>query len=238
MQLLRDTFQYLAPRLPRMAEPLHHHTVRMGGRDPHESHRAATTLELLFDLTFVIAFGTAANELAHFLADDEIGAGIGGFLFATFAVSWAWINYSWFASAYDNDDWIFRLTTMLQMVGVLILALGLPDMFESLKHGEHVDNKVMVLGYVVMRVPMLAQWARAARQDPARRKICLTYFVSILVSQIGWCIILVADTGILATFLWVLIPLAIELGARSSPSAGWAVRPGTPTTWPSATACW
>ena len=26
----------------------------------------------------------------------------------------------------------------------------------------------MVLGYVVMRVPMLAQWARAMRQDPER----------------------------------------------------------------------
>ena len=49
-----------------------------------------------------------------------------------FAVTWAWINFSWFASAYDTDDWIYRLTTMVQMVGVLILALGLPEMFESL----------------------------------------------------------------------------------------------------------
>jgi low temperature requirement protein LtrA len=195
-----------------MAEALHHHTARMGGRDPHESHRGATTLELLFDLTFVIAFGTAANELAHFLAEDHIGAGIGGFLFATFAVSWAWINYSWFASAYDIDDWIYRLTTMVQMAGVLVLALGVQDMFASLKHGDHVDNKVMVLGYIVMRVPMVAQWARAARQDPARRRVCLTYITSIVVSQIFWCAMLFADTGILATFLWLLIPLAIELG--------------------------
>jgi low temperature requirement protein LtrA len=195
-----------------MAEALHHHTARMGGRDPHESHRGATTLELLFDLTFVIAFGTAANELAHFLAEDHIGAGIGGFLFATFAVSWAWINYSWFASAYDIDDWIYRLTTMVQMAGVLVLALGVQDMFASLKHGDHVDNKVMVLGYIVMRVPMLAQWARAARQDPARRRICLTYITSIVVSQIFWCVMLFVDTGIMATFLWLLIPLAIELG--------------------------
>ena len=52
--------------------------------------------------------------------------GIVGFCFATFAVSWAWINFSWFASAYDTDDWVYRLTTMVQMVGVLVLALGLP----------------------------------------------------------------------------------------------------------------
>ena len=85
-------------------------------------------------------------------------------------VSWAWINFSWFASAYDTDDWVFRLTTMVQMVGVLILALGLPEMFDSLEQGEHVDNGVMVLGYVMMRVPMVFQWCAAARQDPTRAR--------------------------------------------------------------------
>jgi len=41
----------------------------MSGRDPDQHHRAATPLELLFDLAFVVAFGTAADELAHFLAE-------------------------------------------------------------------------------------------------------------------------------------------------------------------------
>ena len=102
-----------------------HHRRRFSGRDPDEAHRAATPLELLFDLTFVVAFGIAANELAHYLADGHVWPGILGFVFATFAVSWAWINYSWFASAYDTDDWVFRLATMVQMVGVIVLALGL-----------------------------------------------------------------------------------------------------------------
>ena len=35
---------------------LSHHLGRMTGRDPNEAHRAATPLELLFDLTFVVAF--------------------------------------------------------------------------------------------------------------------------------------------------------------------------------------
>lgn len=48
------------------------HRVRpMSGRDPHEPHRAATPLELLFDLTFVIAFGIAANQFAHMLAENH-----------------------------------------------------------------------------------------------------------------------------------------------------------------------
>jgi low temperature requirement protein LtrA len=183
----------------------------MLGRDPAESHRAATPLELLFDLTFVIAFGVAGNELAHFLADDHLAAGIGGFLFAVFAISWAWINFSWFASAYDTDDWVFRLLTMVQMVGVLLLALGLPDMFDSLERGGTVDNAVMVLGYVVMRVPMVFQWARAARHDPARRNACVAYIVTILVAQAGWVALLLAHTSIAATFTAAAGLILIEL---------------------------
>src|SRR5690349_23032670 len=155
----------------------------MSGRDPHEAHRVATPLELLFDLTFVIAFGVAASELAHMLAENHLGAGLAGFAFATFAVSWAWINFSWFASAYDTDDWVYRLTTMLQMVGVVVLALGIPPVYSSIYEGEHVDNRVLVAGYVVMRVAMVLQWLRAARQDPTRRRACLTYATSITVAQ-------------------------------------------------------
>jgi low temperature requirement protein LtrA len=44
----------------------------------------------------------------------------------------AWINFSWFASAYNTDDWPFRVATMVQMVGVLILTLGLPDLLASI----------------------------------------------------------------------------------------------------------
>ena len=146
-----------------------HRVRRMAGRDPDEQHRVATPLELLFDLTFVIAFGIAANEFAHLLAENHVGAGLLGFAVATFSVCWAWINFSWFASAYDTDDWIYRLMTMLQMVGVIIMALGFPPMFASIEHGEHVDNRVMVAGYVVMRIALVGQWLRAARQDPDHR---------------------------------------------------------------------
>lgn len=196
--------------MPPMTGLLHHRKVRMRGRDPGESHRSATPLELLFDLTFVVAFGIAADELAHFLADDHVRAGLLGFGFATFAISWAWINFSWFASAYDTDDWIYRLTTMLQMVGVIVLALGLPDLFESIDEGHTVDNTVMVAGYVVMRVAMVFQWARAARQDPSRRAACRTYITTILVAQAGWVALLIADTSVAATFAFAGLLVLVE----------------------------
>ena len=49
-----------------------HHRRRFSGRDPAEPHRASTPLELLYDLTIVVAFGAAANEMAHFVAEDHV----------------------------------------------------------------------------------------------------------------------------------------------------------------------
>ncbi len=208
-----------------MAERTTHSVLRMGGRDPHEEHRSATPLELLFDLTFVIGFGVAANELAHAIADHHPREGLIGFAFAAFAVAWAWIFYSWFASAYDTDDWIFRLLTMLQMVGVLILALGLPAMYESIIEGDHVDNGAMVLGYIVMRIPMLLQWLRASRADPDRRRAHLAYMVTIVVSQALWVAILFAQVSVGMMFALITVPLVIEL---SGPVIAESRRGGTP----------
>lgn len=192
--------------------PGRRHRLRsMSGRDPHEPGRAATPLELLFDLTFVIAFGIAASEFAHLLAAGQIAAGLAAFFFAMFAVCWAWINFSWFASAYDTDDWLYRLTTMLQMVGVIILALGLPQMYSSIEHGGHVDNAVVVAGYVVMRIAMVAQWLRAARQDPQRRRACLTYALWITVAQIGWVGAIFVHTSVPVTAAIVVFLVLVEV---------------------------
>lgn len=158
----------------------------MTGRDPDEAHRAATPLELLFDLTFVIGFGSAASQFAHAIADGHAGSGLAAFGFAMFGVCWAWVNYSWFSSAYDTDDWVYRIATFVPMIGVIVLSLGIPRAFASIDHGDHLDNGVIVLGYVIMRLAMLFLWLRAARQDPARRRTCLTYAVTIFIAQIGW----------------------------------------------------
>jgi low temperature requirement protein LtrA len=189
---------------------IQHRLRRMSGRDPDEEHRAATPLELLFDLTFVIAFGIAANEFAHMLAENHVGAGVLAFSFATFAVCWAWINFSWFASAYDTDDWVYRLMTMVQMVGVVIMALGFPQMFASVEHGDHVDNRVLVAGYVVMRIALVGQWLRAAKQDPDRRAACLTYALWVTVAQLGWAAALVLETSVPVTFIVVVLLIAVE----------------------------
>jgi hypothetical protein len=119
----------------------------MTGRRTDEPHRASTPLELLLDLTFVVGFGQVAAQTGRLLADGHSFPALEGFSFRMLAVCWAWINFSWFSSAFDTDDWFFRVTTMIQMIGVLVLALGLPAMFTSLARETGIDNSVMGAGY-------------------------------------------------------------------------------------------
>ncbi|WP_072313452.1 low temperature requirement protein A [Agrococcus sp. Marseille-P2731] len=199
--------------------------VPMLGRDPHEPGRAATPLELLFDLAFVAAFGIAGGLAAHAFAAGHVGAALSGFAFAVFAITWAWINFTWFASAFDTDDWWYRLTTMLQMTGVVVLALGLSDVFHSLEEGHYLDNRVMVAGYVVMRVAMLVQWVRLALQNPQLRRTALTYAGCILLAQLGWVALAIAHLELLPTALHAGALYAVELGGPL------VAERGTPTPW-------
>lgn len=192
---------------------IRHESRRMAGRNPDEPHRVATPLELLFDLTFATCFSLAASQFARVLAAGRYGVAVLGFAFASFAICWAWSNFSWFSSAYDTDDWIFRVVTMVQMVGVLVLATGLPRLFASLERGDTLDNSVMVLGYVIMRVALVSQWLRAAGQDPARRRVCLTYASIISIAQVGWVLLIVVrfSTAVALT-LGALLALIELLG--------------------------
>ena len=193
--------------------PNRQHRLRpMVGRDPTEEHRSATPLELLFDVTFVAAFAQASDQAAHFIAEGHFGTAATGFVFVTFAVCWAWVNFSWFASAFDTDDYFFRLMTMVQMVGVLILALGTPPVFESIDAGETLDIGVLVAGYIVMRVAMIAQWLRVARQDPESRRTALIFATTIAVAQIGWTLVALLHLPLRALGPALVVLYVIELG--------------------------
>ncbi|GAA3519363.1 low temperature requirement protein A [Actinocatenispora rupis] len=190
---------------------------RMQGRDPGEQHRASTPLELLFDLCFVVAVAQASGQLHHGLAEGHPSV-ILGYAMVFFAIWWAWMNFTWFASAYDTDDVLYRLLTLVQIAGGLVLAAGVPRAF------EHYDFTVITIGYVVMRVALVAQWLRAARQDPAGRAAALRYAVGIVVVQIGWLLrlLLPGDAAYVGFAVLVVAELAVPV---------WAEARGRRTSW-------
>ncbi|UUU33275.1 low temperature requirement protein A [Streptomyces sp. CA-210063] len=159
---------------------------RLVARGREEEHRVASPLELFFDLCFVVAVAQAGVQLVHAVAEAHTAEGIVNYAMVFFAIWWAWMNFTWFASAYDNDDVPYRLVTLVQIAGVLVLAAGVARAFE-----DH-DWLLVVLGYVIMRLGMTAQWLRAARTATgAERVMALRYAGGVALCQVGWLGLLV-----------------------------------------------
>ncbi len=156
-------------------------------RDPEEGHRSATPLELFTDLCYVVAIAQAALTMHHEIAEGHPAHGLLFFSIAFFAIWWAWLNFAWFNSAYDSGDTIHRLLTLLQVFGSLVLAAGVPAIFEE-------DFTLAVVGYVIMRVGLVLMWLRVAAGHPERRDTAMRYVIGLLVVQVGW-VIGVAGTG-------------------------------------------
>jgi low temperature requirement protein LtrA len=191
---------------------------RVSGRDPGEEHRASTPLELLFDLTFVVAVTQAATQLQHALAHGQAGHALARYAEVFFGLWWAWVNFTWFASAYDTDDVAYRLLTLLQMAGVLVFAAGIPAAF------QHFDLATVVAGYVIMRLALVAHWLRAAHGDPAGRASTFRLAAGVTVVQLGW-IGLLSLSGLPALAGFVVL-VAAELAVPA-----WAEFAGRRTPW-------
>ena len=191
---------------------------RMSGRDPSEAHRASTPLELLFDLTFVVAVARAGIELRDALALGHAGLALARYAEIFFGLWWAWMNFTWFASAYDTDDVPYRLLTLLQMAGVLVFAAGIPAAF------EHFDLATVVAGYVIMRLALVAQWLRAAKSHPEGRAGTVRYAAGITVLQLGWIgwLFLPGSAQVAGFVVLVAAELAVP---------AWAEFGGRPTPW-------
>ncbi|HEX2373574.1 MAG TPA: low temperature requirement protein A, partial [Actinomycetota bacterium] len=150
------------------------------------------------------------------VAADHVADGVVGYATVFFAIWWAWMNFTWFASAYDTDDIAYRLTTLVQIAGALILAAGVPAAMDGS------DFTVITVGYVVMRLAMVTQWLRAARSDPPHRRSSLRFATGIAAVQLGWVLrLLLEDVGMASFLVLAAAELAVPI---------WAER-ATPTTW-------
>ena len=127
----------------------------------------------------MVAVAANAAGLHHDLAHGNTLALL-MYVMVFFAIWWAWVSYTWFASAYDPQDTSFRLTTFIIMAGVLVLAAGVP-LAEA-----GVDYRMIVIGYMIMRFAMIPLWLRVAQEDPPRRTGARFYALGILVVQALW----------------------------------------------------
>jgi low temperature requirement protein LtrA len=188
----------------------------MRARSKQEQHRASTPLELLFDLVFVIAVSQNASALHHGIAENHVAEAILGFTTLFFAIWWAWMNFTWFASAYDTDDVPYRLAVFVQLSGALIIAAGVQNAFVG-------QFGTVTLGYLVMRLAGVAQWLRAARSDPEHRTTAYRYAIGISIVQALWVARLaLPESWQLATFVVLIIAdMAVPIWAERTNMTSW-----------------
>ncbi|MDF1605446.1 low temperature requirement protein A [Nocardioides sp. YIM 152315] len=189
----------------------------MSARTVDEANRTATPMELLFDLTFVAAVAQLAARLAHATVDGHAPSAVAPFLMVFFAIWWAWMSFTWFASAYDCDDVPYRLAAFVQMGGVLVLAAGTGRAF------DRGDYTAVTLGYLIMRVGLLGLWIRAAVQHPEGRGASVRYAGGVAALEVLWVARLaLGEHAAGATFLaLVVLELLVPV---------WSERHG-PTSW-------
>ncbi|MDR2997081.1 MAG: low temperature requirement protein A [Microbacterium sp.] len=200
-----------APASPRLR------VKRMRPRDPAEVFRSSSPLELFFDLIFAVSVSLASDQLVNAEAHAHVGSGILAYLMVFFAVWWAWMNFTWFASAFDADDWLYRVLALTQMAGVVVLAVGTTS---AMVDG---DYRIIIGGYVVMRLALVAQWIRASRSHPAYRRTALRFAVGIALVQVLWvCYPLVpAAWAVPVFFVLVACELSVPLIAESAGQTPW-----------------
>lgn len=190
----------------------------MVARDRDEQHRASSPLELFFDLCFAVAVSQAAGELRRELVLGRWEHALFAYFLVFFAIWWAWMNFTWFASAYDTDDVPYRWKVFVLISGVLTLAAGVPRAFEQRDFG------IVTVGYVVMRAGVVAQWLRASRRaDSPHRLTALRYALGVTLVQAGWIAAYWLPARLWSVGWSVLLPAELLVPV-------WAERAG-PTPW-------
>lgn len=120
--------------------------------------RTSTWLELFFDLCFVVAVAA----LARGLHDEPNLEGIVRFLGLFVPVWWSWMNFTWYATAFDNDDVPYRVTLLVAMLSILGLAASVGRI--GVDPAAAVS---FVVAYSLMLLLIVGLFLRARRHVPA-----------------------------------------------------------------------
>ncbi|MEV7621737.1 low temperature requirement protein A [Actinoplanes sp. NPDC089786] len=165
-----------------------------------ESDRSATRLELFFDLAFVLFVARCADVLAK----DETWHGALVFCAVLTIGWWAWASTTLYANRFDTDDAIFRLLTLVAMVGVVAMAAGVDKI-------DGPEGRWFAIGYVIIRLALIAGYVRAWRHVPDARATARLYLIGHSLGAVVWLVSLaVAEparywlwgAGVLVDLMW------------------------------------
>lgn len=180
----------------------------------HRANRGkAVTLELFFDLVFVFAF----TQVTALLAKDLTWIGLGRGLAVLALLWWAWVGYSWLASAVDPEEGWIRLAFFAAMGMMFVVALATSDPF-----GE--SATVFAGAYLGVRVTHAVVFFIVARDDPKFRRAVGTLLPGFVLSPL-LLVVAAVSHGPARGLLWVLA-FALDFGGPFlGGTKGWRLNP-------------
>ena len=141
------------------------------------------------------------------------------------------MNFTWFASAYDNDDVAYRLIVFVQIDRRADLRRRHPSCLRATSTSASRSSATSSCGW-----PGVPLAARVGRAPNRRRRTCAPrYAIGITVCQIGWIAMLALPGRLGDRRLLAARPLRAARSALGRASR--RARPGTRATSPSATGC-
>jgi low temperature requirement protein LtrA len=189
-------------RAPRLSA-----TLREGER--------VTPLELFFDLVFVLAL----TQCTALMADDPSWEGLAKGMLVLGVMWWAWVGYAWLTSVVDPEDGVVRLTIFAAMAGLLVVALCVPEAFDS-------SALLFACAYGVVRAAHLVLFFVAARDDEHLRHSVLIGLTGSTAIGVGLLMAASLADGATQGALWALA-LALDMaGPLFFGSEGWKLKPG------------
>jgi len=131
--------------------------------------RTSTWLELFFDLCFVVAVAALASRLHH---EPDLG-GMLRFLGLFVPIWWSWMIFTWYATAFDNDDVPYRVTLLAAMLSILGLAASVGRVGV-----DPASTLSFVMTYAFMRLLVTGLFLRARRYVPAVMKRFVFFYAA------------------------------------------------------------
>jgi low temperature requirement protein LtrA len=184
----------------------HLRPVRLRAAD---EERHPTWLELFFDLCFVAAVAALANGLHH----HPDAGGVLTFAGLFIPVWWAWMGYTWYASAFDNDDVVFRVSWFAAM----LLIVALASQSASVADG---DGAGFALAYGLLQLVLAALFLRARHRETTAREFATRYATGDLLGAALW----LASTLVHPPFQYLLWAAGMVILMATPPLAVLAYR--------------
>jgi len=165
--------------------------------DPIQGERHASWLELFFDLVYVLA----VSQVAHILSDHS---DLGGFLkyVALFIpVWWSWVGFTFYADRFESEDTTYRVLNFVGMLTVTGFSLTLSNAFSAS------GDTALIVCYVLVRLVLIALYARSAYYIPLARSFCMQFIVGLG----GSCVLLLISLLFPPPYRYAIWAVAIIL---------------------------